>query len=88
MANIKSARKRVVQAEKRRKINKMRMNSIRSFVKKIMLCIEKKDKSGAQEAFKVAQPALMKGANKGILHSNTVSRRLSRLSKKIKALGA
>ena len=86
MANIKSSKKRAVQSEKKRLINKMRLSAIRSSIKKVSDNIQAGNKEQAQEAFKTMQPQLMKGGAKGIFHANTVSRKLSRLAKKIKAL--
>ncbi|RJF81691.1 30S ribosomal protein S20 [Azospirillum cavernae] len=86
MANHKSAEKRIRQTERRTEVNRNRVSRIRSFVKKVEGAIEAGDKSGAAEAFKSAQPEMMRGVTKGVLHQNTVSRKLSRLSARIKAL--
>ena len=86
MAHHKSAIKRIRQTERRRVVNKMRVSEIRTFVKKVESAIIEGNKTVAQEAFKAAQPVLMSGVTKGVLHINTVSRKLSRLSASIKAL--
>ncbi|MCG5242719.1 30S ribosomal protein S20 [Azospirillum doebereinerae] len=86
MANHKSAEKRIRQTERRTEVNRARVSRIRSFVKKVESAIEAGDKSVAAEAFKSAQPEMMRGVTKGVLHQNTVSRKLSRLSARIKAL--
>ncbi len=86
MAHHKSAIKRIRQTERRRVVNKMRVSEIRTFVKKVESAIVAGNKTLAQEAFKAAQPILMSGVTKGVLHINTVSRKLSRLSASIKAL--
>ena len=86
MANHKSAEKRIRQTERRTEVNRARISRIRSFVKKVEGAIESGDKSAAAEAFKSAQPEMMRGVSKGVLHKNTVSRKLSRLSAAIKAL--
>ncbi|CAO3416299.1 30S ribosomal protein S20 [Azospirillum doebereinerae] len=86
MANHKSAEKRIRQTERRTEVNRARVSRIRSFVKKVESAIEAGDKSIAAEAFKSAQPEMMRGVTKGVLHQNTVSRKLSRLSARIKAL--
>ncbi|ACJ00421.1 MULTISPECIES: 30S ribosomal protein S20 [Rhodospirillales] len=88
MANHKSAEKRIRQIKKRTEINRARISRIRTFVKKVELAIASGDKAAANEAFREAQPELMRGATKGVLHRNTVSRKLSRLNQRIKALGA
>lgn len=86
MANHKSAEKRIRQTERRTEINRNRISRIRTFVKKVESAIESGNKVEAAEAFKAAQPELMRGASKGVLHKNTVSRKLSRMSARIKAL--
>ncbi|WP_448203707.1 30S ribosomal protein S20 [Azospirillum sp. sgz302134] len=86
MANHKSAEKRIRQTARRTEINRNRVSRIRTFVKKVETAIESGNKAEAAEAFKAAQPELMRGASKGVLHKNTVSRKLSRLSARINAL--
>ncbi|MFY8095465.1 MAG: 30S ribosomal protein S20 [Niveispirillum sp.] len=87
MANHKSAEKRIRQTATRTEVNRARVSRIRTFLKKVETAIASGDKSAAAEAFKLAQPELMRGTSKGVLHANTVSRKLSRLSGRIKALG-
>lgn len=86
MANHKSAEKRIRQTERRTAVNSARKSRIRTFVKKVELAIAGGDKSAAADAFKAAQPEMMRGVTKGVIHANTVSRKLSRLSARIKAL--
>ena len=86
MANHKSAEKRIRQTERRTEGNRNRVSRIRSFVKKVETAILSGDKGAAQEALKDAQPELMRGASKGVLHRNTVARKISRLSARINAL--
>ncbi|WP_114395455.1 30S ribosomal protein S20 [Oleisolibacter albus] len=86
MANHKSAEKRIRQTERRTEINRARVSRIRTFLKKVETAIASGDKTAATTAFREAQPELMRGAGKGVLHKNTVSRKLSRLSSRIKAL--
>ena len=86
MANHKSAEKRIRQTERRTAVNGARVSRIRTFVKKVEVAIATGDKSAAAEAFKQAQPEMQRGVTKGVLHRNTVSRKLSRLSSRIKAL--
>lgn len=87
MANHKSAEKRIRQTETRTEINRNRVSRIRTFVKKVEVALEAGNKTAAAEAFKLAQPELMRGVTKGVLHRNTVARKLSRLSHRINALG-
>ena len=86
MANHKSAEKRFRQTERRTAVNRARVSRIRTFTKKVELAIAAGDKAAAAEAFKEAQPELMRGVTKGVLPSNAVSRKLSRMSARIKAL--
>jgi small subunit ribosomal protein S20 len=86
MANHKSAEKRIRQTERRTLVNRNRVSRIRTFVKKVEAAIQSGDKGAAAEAFKAAQPEMQRGATKGVLHRNTVARKLSRLSARIKAL--
>lgn len=86
MANHKSAEKRIRQTARRTEVNGARMSRIRTFVKKVEVAISSGDKSAAADAFKFAQPEMMRGVSKGVIHANTVSRKLSRLSARIKAL--
>ncbi|MFV3127636.1 30S ribosomal protein S20 [Niveispirillum sp. KHB5.9] len=86
MANHKSAEKRIRQTATRTEVNRARVSRIRTFLKKVETAISSGNKTAAGEAFKEAQPELMRGVSKGVLHANTVSRKLSRLSSRIKAL--
>ncbi|KZD12891.1 30S ribosomal protein S20 [Oceanibaculum pacificum] len=86
MANTASAKKRIRQTTRRTEINRARVSRIRSFVKKVEMAISSGDKTAAADAFKAAQPELQRGVVKGVLHKNTVARKLSRLSTRIKAL--
>jgi len=88
MANIKSAKKRIRQTVRRTEVNRARMSRVRTFVRKVEAAIASGDKNAAREALKQAQPEIMRGVTKGVLHRNTASRRLSRLSARIKALSA
>ena len=86
MANTKSAAKRARQNVRRTAVNRNRVSKIRTFMKKVELAIGSGDQTSAREAFRAAQPVLMSGVNKGVVHRNTVARRLSRLSARIKAM--
>jgi small subunit ribosomal protein S20 len=88
MANTASARKRIRQNEKRTIRNRARRSRVRNFIRKVELAIAGGDKAVAQDALKAAQPEMQRAATKGVFHSNTVSRKLSRLSSRIKSLGA
>jgi small subunit ribosomal protein S20 len=86
MANHKSAEKRIRQTEKRTLVNKARLSRIRTFVKKVEAAIASGDKDAARAAFVEAQPELQRGVSRGVLHRNTVSRKISRLSHRIATL--
>jgi small subunit ribosomal protein S20 len=86
MANHKSAEKRIRQTERRTEVNRARISRIRTFVKKVETAIASGDKEVARAAFTAAQPELHRGALRGVLHKNTVARKLSRLAKRINAL--
>ena len=87
MANTPQARKRVRQTARRTAVNKSRMSQYRTYVKKVETAIATGDATAAREAFREAQPVLMSGVNKGIVHKNTVARKISRLSRRINAIG-
>ncbi|MAI83915.1 MAG: 30S ribosomal protein S20 [Rickettsiales bacterium] len=86
MANIKSAKKRILQSEKKAVYNKQRKSSLRSLVKNINTSIDKKNSGDAEKLFIKLEPALSKSVRAGLFKKNTVSRTLSRISKKIKLL--
>ena len=86
MANHISAKKRIRRNARMEIVNKIRKNRVRSFIKKVELAIEKADKALAQEAFKIAQPEMHRSVSKGVFKKNTMSRKLSRLSSRIKSI--
>lgn len=86
MANHHSAKVRIRRNERRATINGDRLGRVRTEVKKVETAIASGDKTAAQDAFRAAQPEMHRGAQKGVMHSNTVSRKLSRLSARIKAM--
>ena len=86
MANTPQAKKRARQNEKRFAINKARRSRIRTFLRKVEEALESGDKDASVAALKAAQPELMRGVTKGVFHKNTASRKMSRLSARVKAL--
>lgn len=88
MANHASAKKAYRQTIKNTLINKSRMSRIRTFMKKVIVAIESGSKQAASDAFIVAQSEIMRGVKHGIIKLNTGSRKVSRLSKKIKSMVA
>ena len=88
MANTKSAKKATRVSARRETINKNRTSRVRSTVRKVEEAISSGNKEAAVTAMKAAEPELMRGAQKGILHKNTASRKVSRLASRVKALTA
>jgi len=88
MANTSSAKKMVRKIERRTAVNKARRSRMRTFVKKVELAIEAGDQSVAKTALVAAESEMMRAVSKGILHKNTGSRKVSRLSARIKAMAA
>jgi small subunit ribosomal protein S20 len=86
MANTPQAKKRIRRNNRRADINTARVSRIRGLVKKVELAIEGGDKTAAAEALKTAQPEMARGVARGVMHKNTVARKMSRLSKRVSAL--
>lgn len=87
MAQHQSAKKRIRQTKRRTEVNGSRVSRIRTYVKKFDVAIASGDKAAAQGAFREAMPELQRGVTRGVLHRNTVARKLSRMSARVKALG-
>lgn len=88
MANNASAKKRIRQTVKRTLMNRSRVSELRSAVRKVEEAIASGDQNNAKAAFQVVQPLLHRGAQKKVVESNTASRKLSRLARRIKAMAA
>jgi small subunit ribosomal protein S20 len=88
MANTPQSKKRARQAERRTDINKARRSRIRTFLRKVEEALASGNADAAKAALQAAQPELMRGVTKGVLHKNTVARKMSRLSTRVKALNA
>jgi len=86
MANTASARKRIRQNAVRNERNTARMSRMRTFIKKVELAISAGNKDEAVAALRAAQPEMQRASGKGVVHANTISRKISRLSSRIKAL--
>ena len=87
MPNIASAKKRARQTEKRTVINHARKSRIRSFTRKVEEALASGDKTAAETALKAAEPEIMRGVSKGVIHKNTAARKVSRLTKRVTKLG-
>jgi len=88
MANTASARKRIRQIERRTERNKARTSRMRTFIKKVETAVASGNKDAAAAALREAQPEMQRAAGKGVVHRNTVARKISRLSARVKALAA
>jgi small subunit ribosomal protein S20 len=86
MANTSSAKRAARVAIKRTAINKNRVSRVRSSVRKVEEALAKGDKQAAIAALAAAEPELMRGAQKGVTHRNAASRKVSRLTKRVRAL--
>lgn len=86
MANTKSAKAKVREIQNKTEFNKSIKNRYRTFLKKVELNIVKGDKKEAQASFRAAESEIMSAVSKNIIHLNTASRKISRLSNKIKSL--
>ena len=86
MANIKSAKKRVIVAQKRADRKKAVKSKVKTYVKKVTAAIEANDKDAAQTALSAAISEINKAGSKGVYHKNTCARKVSRLTKAVNAL--
>jgi small subunit ribosomal protein S20 len=86
MANSRQAKKRIRQTERRTAVNRARRSRMRTYVRKVEEAIAGGNKAEAQEALHNAEPQLVRAAQKGILHSNTAARKVSRLSRRVNAM--
>ena len=88
MAHSLSAKKRVRRTQRQTAVNVRRLSTVRTSIRKVELAIAAGNKAEAEVALRDAQPEMMRGVTRGVLHRNTVSRKISRLAKRIKALSA
>lgn len=88
MANHSSSKKAIRQIEVRTEQNRARVSRIRTFIKKVEILIAEGNKSEIIVALREAEAEIMRGVTKGVMHKNTASRKVSRLSKRVKALVA
>ncbi len=87
MANIKSAKKRTRRNARRADVNGARRGRVRTHVKKVEAALDAGDREAAAAALKAAQPELMRGVARGVVHRNTAARKVARLNARVKALG-
>ena len=88
MANTPQSKKRARQSEARYVVNKARRSRIRTFLRKVEEAIASGDQTAASNALREVQPELARGITKGVMHKNTVARKMSRLSPRVKSLVA
>ncbi len=88
MANTPSAKKATRKIARRTAVNKNRRSRVRTYLRKVEEALATGDKTAAQTALRAAEPELMRAAGKGVFHKNTASRKVSRLTKRLKALDA
>ncbi|MAU41478.1 MAG: 30S ribosomal protein S20 [Kordiimonas sp.] len=88
MANSLQAKKRIRINARKAAVNKVRRSRVRTFIKKVEAALEQGDAEAAKLALKAAEPEIMRGVSKGILHKNTASRKISRMNKRLKAIVA
>ncbi|HSR00819.1 MAG TPA: 30S ribosomal protein S20 [Sphingomicrobium sp.] len=87
MANTPQAKKRIRRNANRAEINHSRISRIRTFIKQVELALASGKKADAAEALKKVQPEMARGVARGVIHKNTAARKISRLSKRVAALG-
>ncbi|AZO79770.1 MULTISPECIES: 30S ribosomal protein S20 [unclassified Bosea (in: a-proteobacteria)] len=88
MANTTSAKKAARKIVRRTEVNKARRSRVRTFLRKVEEAIASGDKTAAAAALKAAQPEIMRAAQKGVVHKNTASRKVSRLAHRVSALAS
>lgn len=88
MPQLSSAKKRTRQIKRRTEVNRRRLGTVRTYIRKVEAAISSGDKSEAEAALRVVEPHLMRGVSKGVILRNTAARKLSRLSKRIKGMAA
>jgi small subunit ribosomal protein S20 len=86
MATHVSAAKRARQTRRRTAVNRMRTSRVKTFISNVETAIKSGDKKAAQAALRMAQPELLRAADKGAMHKNAAARKLSRLSARVKAI--
>lgn len=86
MANTPQSRKRARQTIRRTLVNKMRRSRIRTFLRRVEEALDSGNRAVASEALRLAQPEMARGVTKGVVHRNTLARKMSRLSARVNAL--
>ena len=87
MANIKSAKKRILVAQTKTERNKSIRSSVKTAIKKVEAAVAKKDKEAASAALVNAVSTISKATSKGVYHKNNCARKISRLTKAVNSIG-
>lgn len=87
MANIKSAKKRILVSEKRAARNKAVKSRVKTAIKKVEAAVAANDKAAAEETLRAAVSEIGKAGSKGVYHKNTCARKVSRIAKAVNGLG-
>lgn len=87
MANKVSAKKMTRKIARRTEVNQARRSRMRTYIRKFEDALKSGDASAARDAFRSAEPEIMRAASKGVLHKNAAARKISRLSQRLKSLG-
>lgn len=88
MANTASAKKAVRKIARRTAVNRSRRSKMRTYVRKVEEALASGDANAARDALATAEPIMMRAAQKGVVHKNTASRSISRLTRRVKALAS
>jgi len=88
MANTPSAKKAARKIQRRTDVNKARRSRVRTYIRKVEEAVASGNRDAAMEAFKAAQPEIMRAVTKGVMHKNTASRKVSRLAASVKSIEA
>jgi len=88
MANTPSAKKAARKIQRRTDVNKARRSRVRTYIRKVEEAVASGNHDAAMEAFKAAQPEIMRAVTKGVMHKNTASRKVSRLAASVKRIDA
>ena len=88
MPNTKTAKRAARAIERRTEINKSRRSRVRTFIRRVNDAVASGDAEAARDALRKAQPEIMRGAQKGMMHKNTAARTISRLAHRVRKLDA
>ena len=88
MANTPSAEKAIRKIARRTEVNRARRSRVRTFIREVEAALQKQDRAAAKSALKIAEPEMMRAVSKGVVHHNTGSRIISRLTKRMQKLPA